>query len=229
MNKYAILTVIYHETPAHFNMALRTWKSFPEDAEIIAVINKRLDGVEYPDFITYLENDENCLARAWNMGLKYLFNKGYENVFVSGLDSESPNVDDLDVLAGAATDDGFSAATPLGMQSLGVANQLPVKHGDGSFSFFCINKDCFELVGDFDEGFKPAYFEDNDYLERMWQEGLRPVRRQDVQYFHIFQGTVKNGEDIKREYPVFMQKNLEYFREKWGFTPPHLPSDIKFS
>lgn len=222
-----ILTVIYHETVEHFNMAIKAWNSFPEDSNIIAVINKKLDGVEYPDNITYIENDENCLAKAWNKGLKEIF-KTSEYAIVSGLDSISPTKDKLEKLV------GILKANP----SLGIVAAMPlvreriydlVLHGDGSFSFFVISKDTFEKVGDFNEDFKPAYFEDDDYLERLWMQKFHPVRVRSVSYYHVEQGTLKYGKETKKQYPVFMQKNLELYKSIYGKAPPHLPVNIKFS
>jgi hypothetical protein len=37
----------------------------------------------------------------------------------------------------------------------------------------CINQNLFEMIGDFDEVFYPAYYEDSDYLYRMKLEGIR--------------------------------------------------------
>src|SRR5271156_6068875 len=37
----------------------------------------------------------------------------------------------------------------------------------GNWSNFIISRDCYRVTGPFDEGFYPAYFEDNDYRYRM--------------------------------------------------------------
>lgn len=229
LQSYAVLTVVYHESEEHFKMALKSWASYPEDSEIVAVINRRLEGVEYPDNIHYIENDENCLAKAWNIGLKYFFAKGYDHVFVSGLDSFSPSSKSLDNLAEFASVFFFAAANATGIKRVpGTVGGIPVEHGDGSFSFFCMTKGMFDWVGDFDEDFKPAYFEDNDYLERMRKLKCKPMLVLDATYEHLFQGTVKYGPEIQKKYPIFMQRNLELFVKKHGFVPPHLPPDVTF-
>lgn len=235
MNKYAILTVIYHENEEQFNMAIRTWDSFPKDADIYAVFNRKYKDGEYPKNIKYLTNDENCLAKAWNMGLTEIFKK-YDYAIVSGLDSMSPPEYDLNILVEALSDNpnyGITSAVPMGMVN-GVED---IEHGDGSFSFFCISKNTFEAltyedkgkekVG-FNENYKPAYFEDNDYLERLWDSGYTPKRFNNITYYHLFQGSVKHGQEIARSYGDFMQKNLELFKKTYGKVPDHLPKDIVF-
>ncbi len=53
---------------------------------------------------------------------------------------------------------------------INVINEFP-DHGFIYTTFnlcvFLISKQVFEIVGDFDKGFYPAYFEDNDYLYRL--------------------------------------------------------------
>lgn len=225
--KLQVLTVIYHETEDHYRMAINAWKAFPIQCEITAVINKKFEGVEYPDNIHYIENDENCLSKAWNIGLKHIFQK-HDIAFVSGLDSQSPTYLELmqmvESLEGKPKP-GLVSATADGVKEYPVG--VPVQHGDGSFSFFAIAKEAFEKVGNFDENFKPAYFEDNDYLERLWQSEYLPLRLP-IRYFHVFQGTMKFGKESRTNYPVYMQKNLDYFKSKWHKVPNHLPDDIKF-
>ncbi len=223
-----ILTVIYNENNQQFNMALESWNTIPKEVEIVAVTNRIVPSAEYPKNITYLENDENCLAKAWNIGLKEIF-KTEDIAFVSGLDSICPTLEEMKLMAQRVKDlgVGFVSATPK-VPGLGKEPVAHVKHGDGSFSFFCITKECFERIGDFDEKFKPAYFEDNDYLERLWQQNYTPIRLNSVQYTHVFQASVKYGKRANKAYGKFMNKNLAYFRKKWGKTPDHLPLDIIF-
>lgn len=227
----AVLTVIYHESDEHYNMAKQAWKSFPEDSEIMAVVNRKMDK-EYPSNIKYLYNTENCLSKAWNMGLRDLF-KRHDYVVVSGLDSIAPVESEINQMITYLQTNpkiGLVSATPRGSYERihSLARTFDVEHGDGSFSFFILSKEAFETVGKFDENFKPAYFEDDDYLVRLRNAGYTPKRLQHVQYFHVRQGTVKHGNDIQKAYTDFMARNLEYYRKKWGHTPPHLPPNIEF-
>lgn len=219
-----IVSVIYHETEMHYKLALKAWSNMPVIADKISVINKKFNA-PYPEDMILIENSENCLAKAWNIGLKKAF-ESEDYAFVSGLDLICPQEDQLDDMINILKKNpnfGMVAATPL---NAGFGEQ-PMQHGDGSFSFYCISKKCFEDVGDFDEQYKPAYFEDNDYLERLWLKGYQP-KRLPIYYYHIGQGTVKHGSEIQKQYPGFMQKNLEIFKNTYGKVPDHLPKDVKF-
>lgn len=227
--KIPFLTVIYNPTEELYNMSIQFLGMYPPSAVITAVKNLSYSRGEYPKGPKYIENSENCLSRAWNVGLKEIF-KEYDYAVVTGMDSTFPSESQIKRLAEEAKKDrvGVTAATPIEFINKNESTKVDIKHGDGSFSFFVISKKCFEDVGDFDENFKPAYFEDNDYLERLWQKGYTPKRFSIINYYHVIQGTYKGSEEVRHDYPIFMQKNLDYFRKKWGKTPEHLLPNIKF-
>lgn len=225
---YAILTVIYHETKEHFNAAINTWNSFPKEREIFAVTNRKLEGVDYPKSIKYIDNDRNILARGWNLGLQEIFKK-YDYTIVSNLDLQSPSDEQLLSMINELDkhpEYGVIGANNWDIQS---NDNVPLKHGDGSFSLYVISKKTFKKVGKFNEGYLRAYFEDSDYTERLWQSGFKPIKMNSVKYWHYVQGTIKMSDEIRKEYPKFMQKNLELFKKTYGKVPDHLPKDIKFS
>jgi len=84
------------------------------------------------------------------------------------------------------------------------------------FACFLISKSCIEKVGLFDEGFTLAYFEDNDYHERVKRAGVRSCIVASSGFYHHGSRAIHEG-GIKHE-PYFSQ-NREYFRRKWGFIP----------
>lgn len=219
-----ILTVVYHENKEHYKMALKTWASLPKDWPKLAVMNLALSGVEYPNDITYIANNENCLARAWNLGLTRLFDDS-EYVFLSNLDCFAPSEDEmLEMYRLLVSNPEYGMVSCIQSQS----PLNPVKHGDGSFSFFLLSSRAYYDVGAFDERYKPAYFEDCDYLERLWGKGYKPISVNSKTYMHIGQGTLKAGDKVKKDYPAFMQKNLETFKETYGKVPDHLPVSVSF-
>lgn len=225
-----ILTVVYHETLEHFNMGVHCWNSMTPHA-ITAVVNRRYLKGKYPTDIKYIDNFENCLAGAWNIGLRELF-KENDYVCVANLDLMAPSALMLQKLVGLLQNNpeyGVIAPTPRGfgepMHQRTDDKLVDVTHGDGSFSCFIISKKAFEDVGEFDTNFKPAYFEDNDYLERLWAKGYKPKRSPSITYTHLGQGTVKYGQQVRTAYPAFMHKNFEYYKSKWGKVPDHLSED----
>lgn len=237
---YAILTVAYLKTKQHKNMAIKAFESMPKDVYKLCMVNANdinLDLHKYVDEV--LENDENCLAKAWNDGLETLFSQynyvlipNLDVVFSEGLgDSLLSGLRGFDTLGGNRV--GIVSATyspSIGRIHEPVISRsfTSIQHGDGSFSCYMMSRDMFQEVGFFDENFKPAYFEDNDYLERAWAKNYKPMRSEGTGYWHYGQGTVKHDTELGSQYGAFMQRNLEYFKKKHNKVPDHLPSDIKF-
>lgn len=85
-----------------------------------------------------------------------------------------------------------------------------------NFSCFGLTPRCIKRVGIFDEGFKLAYFEDNDYHHRMNLEGVRNHCDMWAAFTHYGSRSIREG-GVKHE--PFFSNNREYFRNKWGFVP----------
>lgn len=229
MSKIGILTVAYLKTLAHKNLAIKTYESMPMLYRL-CVVNANDVGLDLANYNNeIIENDQNCFARALNIGLEYYFDQEkYDYVVISNLDLQmnSSIINRLLEVHQENENAGLISANCLKQDH--VSTIKPMEHGDGSFSCFMISRQAYDEIGYFDENFKPAYFEDNDYLERAWAKGFTPLRCLDAVFYHFFQGTVKNDEELATQYPAFMQKNLEYFKKKHGKVPEHLPEDIRF-
>src|SRR3972149_1820440 len=86
-----------------------------------------------------------------------------------------------------------------------------------NFSCFGLSVPTITRVGLFDEGFKIAYFEDNDYHHRMRGEGLDASCDLWAWFAHYGSRTVKEA-GIPPLHNQF-NANRKYFYEKWGFYP----------
>lgn len=79
---------------------------------------------------------------------------------------------------------------------------------------------CIGLIGLFDEQYYPAYFEDNDYMERIkreaWPQGYKTGVVHDSTVVHHGSRTIQEGGVILGS---AFQANRERFRKKWGFVP----------
>lgn len=94
--------------------------------------------------------------------------------------------------------------------------------GGHSWSIIIISKEAYDKVGKFDEKFYPAYFEDNDYRQR-----IKKFEGGDVKKFFSVNGfipkikrtsmTIKKDSKINKEF----SKNKEYYIKKWGGLPRH--------
>ena len=84
-----------------------------------------------------------------------------------------------------------------------------------NWSSFILTKKVYEKVGPFDENFKKAYFEDNDYMYRMKLAGV-PIKYVDELNPDIY----LNSQTIEKN-PLLggYIENREYFLQKWGGLP----------
>lgn len=93
------------------------------------------------------------------------------------------------------------------------------------FACFLIRKWVWEKVGPFDENFKGAYFEDNDYHMRLHQARV-DAHCIGVPFYHRVNGTKKH---LSPEEVAAIDeqacRNGTYFFEKWGC----LPADEKYN
>jgi GT2 family glycosyltransferase len=96
-------------------------------------------------------------------------------------------------------------------------SKVGIIQSEKNWCVICINQNLFEMIGDFDEVFYPAYYEDSDYLYRMKLEGIR----QDVDatlnplIFRASQTYEKNPELVNEA----MQNNRLRYIKKWGNSP----------
>lgn len=83
---------------------------------------------------------------------------------------------------------------------------------------YILPRKTFELVGEFDSNFYPAYFEDNDYYRRM---SLLSLSYHQTSLLNPM--VYRNSMTIQKDPSVnkdFM-KNKNYYVEKWGGEPHH--------
>ena len=87
------------------------------------------------------------------------------------------------------------------------------------FACFLIRKWVWDKVGPFDENFKGAYCEDNDYHLRMHQAGV-DAHCIGVPFYHRVSGTIKHLSDVDA-LAVHEQanRNRAYFQQKWNCLP----------
>ena len=94
-----------------------------------------------------------------------------------------------------------------------------------NWSSFILTKKVYEKVGPFDENFKKAYFEDNDYMYRMRLAGV-PIKYVDELNPDIY----LNSQTIEKN-PLLggYIENKEYFLQKWGGLPESETYKIPFN
>jgi GT2 family glycosyltransferase len=87
------------------------------------------------------------------------------------------------------------------------------------FTAWVVTKQVWDIVGELDEGFWPAYYEDNDYHRRICLAGMGDAVVE-VAHAHYGSGSLrkwKEWEDWNAHYAFMV--NGDRFRAKWGGYP----------
>lgn len=92
--------------------------------------------------------------------------------------------------------------------------------GINAWSFFLERKRSLEVIGDYDENFWPAYFEDNDRYRRYMLAGYEVHKAPGIEFYHFGSATIKayDHEQEMRHHEYF-RRNQEYYISKWGGEP----------
>lgn len=142
---------------------------------------------------------------SWNLIMNFGQISGYDGAFITGDDVTIDTEWGLSLMVEAAERD---------------PDRLYFVQGLG-FSGFCVTKQVLHRVGWFDEGFWPAYFEDNDYHWRAKQVGVEwsdvPIK-----VSHVGSGSLKGWKEWEdyNANRVFVTNQRRYV-EKWGGGPGH--------
>lgn len=161
------------------------------------------------------------LAQAWNEGIWKYLSKGYETVIVCN--------DDILLKPDTGTQleyalhvrqylDGIDPKVVL-VTSYNIRDipDVGCRWGDDpDYSCFAVGREYWDEIGPFDEGFKNAYFEDNDSRRRIEVAGLNAKSWCPV--FHYGSSTIES--DPVRKFEIqdagAFEENRAYYIQKWG-------------
>jgi GT2 family glycosyltransferase len=86
-----------------------------------------------------------------------------------------------------------------------------------NWSVLLINKDLYEYIGEFDEGFYPAYYEDSDYMYRLKLHGLLHEVNNNLNPLDAkVSQTYEKAPDLVN---LSMRFNRQRYIDKWGNVP----------
>lgn len=179
----------------------------------------------HPDITAIHFNPQHSVARAWNAALKYLFSlegsKFVERVLVCNSDVVL-RPDTWRLLESEQADfvTGVGNADPESIRSHTPPNP-DAKRPHPDFSCFMISRWCYAQVGEFDECFVPAFYEDNAYHVRMHRAGVRAYSI-DLPFLHVGGGsqTIKRApEDQQEQLSKAAQRNRDLFVSMYGCEP----------
>lgn len=192
--------------------------------------------VENPYF-QYVRNEENKgVAGSWNQGVYLSAEKGFERFLILNSDVllHQKSIKNLvevfdrpDVYLASMLDISGEVIVPEDIFALN--DKEPSVSPGPNFSAFMIGKKTLDkmaeagdqLKGAFDEGFKPGYFEDNDYHYRLklYISPMAAIATTEAMFYHYGSRTQNQqpGQPIVPG-PAF-EKNRAYFQQKWGGWP----------
>lgn len=179
----------------------------------------------HPDVTTIHFNPQHSVARAWNAALKYLFSLGgsrfVERVLVCNTDVVL-RPDTWRWLEAEQADfvTGVGNADPMCVKTTGTPNP-DAKRPHPDFSCFMISRWCYAEVGEFDECFVPAFYEDNSYHVRMHRAGVRAYAI-DLPFLHVGGGsqTIKRAAEDQQEWlSKAARRNHDLFVRMYGCEP----------
>ncbi|WP_010585586.1 glycosyltransferase [Schlesneria paludicola] len=94
---------------------------------------------------------------------------------------------------------------------------------DGSHAYeaFMMREEVWQTIGDFDEAFFPAYFEDNDHARRLELAGIEIVCPTNDGVVSCGRSNTKSRltPDATQALHGFVAKNRDYYLTKWGGLP----------
>jgi len=236
MIRIALVVVPFFLSARHRRLAEETLASIRSSHEIdtIGIVN----GLRSPEDLEWLRstlnyveiNDINILSRAWNKGIRKGFERGARYVIVSNLDSIFHPLC-IDNLAACAEKEAnaivWSASrwnTPATFPHVKLESTL---RSDIDWSCYMVDQRLFEVVGEFDEGFRPAYLEDEDMCRRMVLKGVRGVRSRAAYFLHQEAGTIRglfecpqadiaSSAAVLKHLRACITANDERYLRKWG-------------
>jgi GT2 family glycosyltransferase len=167
------------------------------------ILDNGNQNIEVQDFRTIIYKAPRNLgvAGSWNFLIKRAIEQGETNFLILNDDvilKKSERVIEEIINSGKLNNHNFF-----------------VCYTSNHWSSYILNKEIYDLVGEFDENFKKCFYEDNDYAYRMKLNGVN---------YHIDQRLnpevfLNNGSTLIDPSLRGDQENREYFVRKWGGMP----------
>lgn len=166
------------------------------------------------------------VAASWNFGLKWLFENGVQHVLVMNNDVLLRPDFYRELLAA-----NLPFATGVGVSTVNQMDEEYVRQDRPrpDFSGFLIRKECWEKVGPFDERYKTAFYEDNDFHVRLHRAGITATCI-GIPFWHFGSGTIKEATNAEREQiSQTSLANKKMFRDIYGCVPATPEYDALFT
>lgn len=146
-------------------------------------------------------------ARSWNYFIKN-YSDNDNNILIIVNDDVEFYSDSIEKLINAYYEN-------IDNKEIGII--APEGQADNLYSCFILNQGIFQEIGEFDETFYPAYYEDSDYDYRMRLKNKKVLFVKNCTYMHHHSATLKayTEQQIQNHHQTFTA-NKNYFISKWG-------------
>lgn len=217
--KNCIKSILNQNVPDEYNVNILVINNCSTDN----TSNEVKELISYNLPIQIIDNPENYgCAKSWNQGVEDAFKNGTDYVFIINNDVLFHKECIVNLVKRLEVNDEAILVSAAHVHTVEeISHELTptvVESGSPSFSAFMIGHQCWELIGKFDEEFKPAYFEDNDYHYRIKLAGKKAISTNAAKYHHFGSKTQNQiAEGICRSQQF--ENNRSYFTKKWGGEP----------
>lgn len=169
------------------------------------------------------------VSASWNIGTRQAIFEGYTHILIINDDvvigpytvdhlvnimNDNP---DIGVITGTDYRWSYSPDEMRGLEFPGHTDDIT---NGPDFACFMITPESYEAIGEFDEEFSPAYFEDNDYTYRAYLIDRPAVRSLNGAFYHYGSQT-QNSTGKQIVPPKQFLRNKKRYIEKWGGEPDH--------
>lgn len=209
--------------------AVDSIKSF-HDYDIFIIDNKSSDGTPkwlQKNNINYVSK-KSTVAEALNIGLKKAYDEKYDYTLVCNNDIIL-GTNYIDKVVEVAERRQCLAVSGRIINKGEKVKELPPKLKTaespmhitiaGSFSAILLSQKCLEVIGKFDERYRPRYQEDDDYLLRIRLFEGDLIYTYSTEFLHLLGQVVKSIEKEKINQVTDWSRNVQQYKKKWGFDP----------
>lgn len=186
-------------------------------SELITALDLQLKASDWcglPTKVVCTAVIDNSVAKCWNIGCEEAFRDGCHFVLIQANDVmlEPGTIDTLVQFGLDNWDVDLWSALAVNLHG----DNLPQGVGDSAdFCCFMLRPTTFHRFGTFDERFRPAYFEDNDYYGRVFLGGGKCAHVFAAHVNHIGSQTMKLDPEAAHHNNYWFNINQKRFMDKW--------------
>lgn len=163
--------------------------------------------------VEVVHDKERSVAGAWNRGIEIAMSHGIGIFLISAIDvAFHPTT--IDELIRFGVD---HPETPLWSATAHEDSRISTHRSVDAcdFSCFMLRAATIRRHGWFDKEYKPAYFEDNDYVTRVVLDGFRPQQVLKARHTHQGSLTIKLDAEMAHHVRHWFGINEKRFMSKW--------------